>query len=80
MLYSINWPNFIVWLPLLLEIFDMYIAIARFLNSDVINFEITPISLRKLFFYFTKNPRHKFKYLEKEKSFYDEIKSFFYQF
>ena len=28
MLYSINWPNFIVWLPLLLEILgNMYIAI-----------------------------------------------------
>ena len=27
-LYSINWPNFIVWLPLLLEILgNMYIAI-----------------------------------------------------
>ena len=28
MLYSINWPNFIAWLPLLLEILgNMYIAI-----------------------------------------------------
>ena len=28
MLYSINWPNFIAWLPLLLEILDnMCIAI-----------------------------------------------------
>ena len=30
MLYSINWPNFIAWLPLLLEILDnMCIAIAH---------------------------------------------------
>ena len=40
-LYSINWPNFIVRLPFLLEILgNMCIAIVYFLGCDVINFEI----------------------------------------
>ena len=40
-LYSINWPNFIVRLPFLLEILgNMCIAIVCFLGCDVINFEI----------------------------------------
>ena len=39
--YSINWPNFIVWLCLLLEILDnMCIAITCHPGCDVINFEI----------------------------------------
>ena len=39
LLYSINWPNFIVWLPLLCEIFDnMCIAIVGTPGCDVINF------------------------------------------
>ena len=38
MLCSINWPSFIVWLPLLLEILgDMCVAIACFPLCDVIN-------------------------------------------
>ena len=41
MFYSINWPNVIVWLPLLLEIlFNVCIAIVCFPDCDVINFEI----------------------------------------
>ena len=40
-LCSINWPNFIVWLPLLLELLvNMRIAIVFFPCCDVINFEI----------------------------------------
>ena len=40
-LYSNNWSNFIVWLSLLCEILgNMCIAIAYFLDCDVISFEI----------------------------------------
>ena len=40
MLYSINWPNFIVLLPLLLEILgSMCVEIAGFPGCDVIKFE-----------------------------------------
>ena len=40
-LYFINWPNFSVWLPLLLEILcNMCIAIVCFPGCDVLNFQI----------------------------------------
>ena len=55
-LYSIHWPNFIVLLPLLLEILgDMCIAIVSFLGYDLINFVINLTFLIKPFFYMTKN-------------------------
>ena len=38
-------------------------------GCDVMNFEISPIFLMKLFFYMTKKLKQKFKYLENEKSF-----------
>ena len=42
MLYSINWPNFIAWLPFLLKILgNMYILITCFPCCDVINFEMS---------------------------------------
>ena len=51
MLYSINWPNFIVWLPLLLEILsNMCIAIICYPGCDVIDFEINLIFLIEPFF------------------------------
>ena len=66
MLYSINWPNFIVWLPLLLEILgNMCIAIVYFPGCDDINFEINLIFLIKLFFSMTKKSRQKLKKNEK---------------
>ena len=44
MLYSINLPNFIAWLPLLLEILDnMCIAIVCYPGCDVMDFEINLI-------------------------------------
>ena len=40
MLHSINWSNFIDWLPLLLEtLCNMCIAVVCQLGSDVVNFE-----------------------------------------
>ena len=81
MLYSINWPNFIVWLPLLLEILgNMCITIICSPGCDVIKFEINLIFLIKLFCCLTEKSRHKFKYLKNEKSFWSEIKSSFHHF
>ena len=70
MLYSINWPNFIAWLPLLLEILvNMCIAIVCWPGCDAIDFKINLIFLIKPFSYKTKKSRQKIKYLENEKSF-----------
>ena len=81
LLYSINSPNFIVWLLLLFEIFDnMGIIIVCWPGYDVIKFEINLIFLIKPFCYMTKKSRQKFEYLENEKSFWDEIKSIFHHF
>ena len=78
MLYSINWPNFIIWLPLLLEILcNRCIATVCFPGCDVINFENNLIFLIKPFSYITKKSIQKFKYLENENSFLGEIKSIF---
>ena len=50
-LYSINWPNFIVWLSLLCEILgNMFIKIVYKPGCDVINFAVNLISLIKPFF------------------------------
>ena len=69
-LYSINWPNFIVWLPLRLEILvNICIAIVCYPGSDVLNFKINLIFLIKPFLYVTKISRQKLQYLENEKSF-----------
>ena len=81
MLYSINWPKFNAWLPLLLEISDiMYSAIVCFPGWDVTNFEINLIFLIRLFLYITKKSRRKFENLQKEMSFKGKIKSIFHHF
>ena len=50
MLYSIDWPNFIAWLPLFLETLgSMYIAIVCYPGCEVINFEITFVSNQVVF-------------------------------
>ena len=50
LLYSVNWPNLIVWLPLLCEILDsMSIVILCFPGYDVTNFNL--IFLFKPFFF-----------------------------
>ena len=50
-LYSINWPNFIIWLPLL-EILDNICILTICSPVDaVINFESSPNSLTKPFSY-----------------------------
>ena len=51
MLYSINSPNFIAWLRLLLEILDnMCIATVCYPGCDVMDFEINLIFPIELFF------------------------------
>ena len=79
-LYSNNWPNFIIWLSLLLAILgNMCIANACFPGRDVIIFEINLILLIKLFYYMTEKSRQKFKYLQKErwkKTFFTFLKGF----
>ena len=81
MSYSINWPNFIARLPLLLEILgNICITIARKPGCDVIKFEINIIFLIKPLCYMTKKSRQNLKYLENEKSFWREIKSIFHHF
>ena len=71
MLYSINWPNSIFTLPLILEILgNMCIIIICFSVYDVINFE-TNLSVRfKCIFLMTKKKLgQKSKYLKNEKTF-----------
>ena len=69
MLYSLNWPQFIARLPLLLEILsNICIAIVCFLGFDVIHFGINFIFLI-LSLYMIETPRENFKYLVNEKSF-----------
>ena len=80
-LYSIIWPNFIVWLPLLLKILgNMCIVIIPCPVCDVINFETIHNSLIKLCFYIIKKSGQKGKYLKNDKSFSHEIKAFFFIF
>ena len=69
-LCSINWSNFIAWLPLLLEILiNMCIAIVCQPGCNVVNLETLLIFLIKPFFYMTKMSRQIIKYLENEKNF-----------
>ena len=56
MLFSINWQNFIAWLPLLPEILgNMSIAIVCYPDCDVMNFEISLIILIEPFFLHDQN-------------------------
>ena len=71
-LYFINWPNFIVWLPLLLEIMGtICIVIICWPVCDVINFEINHSFLIQPFFYVTNSSGQKCKYLKNEKGFFN---------
>ena len=56
LLYSINWQNFIVWLPLICEILDnMCIAIVCKPGFDLMNFEFNLFFPIKAFFLFDQN-------------------------
>ena len=81
MLHSSNWPNFIVWSPLLLEILNnMSFTIVCYPGFDVTNVEINLSFLIKPFCYVTKKARQKLKYLENKKCFWRKINSIFHHF
>ena len=70
LLYSINWPNVIVWLPLLCEILgNMCIRIVCKLGCDVITFKVDLNFLIKPFFLHDQKLVKKLKYLENAKIF-----------
>ena len=48
--YSINWPNFIVWLPLNRKILDDICIVIVESGFNVVNFKINLVFLIKLFF------------------------------
>ena len=80
-LATFQWPNFIVWLPLLLETLgNTCIEIVCSPGCDVTTFEISLIFLINPFCYRTKKSRQKFKYFENGKSYWGKIKSNFHHF
>ena len=69
-LYSINWPNFIVWLPLLFEISgNIFTVTVCYPVWNAINFEFFPSLLIKPFFHIIKKSGQKCEYLKNENSF-----------
>ena len=82
MLYSTNWPNFIVWMPLILDILgNMCFPIVCFPGCGVyilmlaLSFKLPNLILFiKPFFCMTEKSRPKFKYLDKKKSFLTILK------
>ena len=69
-LHFINWPNFILWLPLLLDILcNICIVNVCCQDYDIIIFEINRTFLIKPFFSMIKMSGQKYKYLKNEKSF-----------
>ena len=67
MIYSINWPNFIAWLTLRLEILgNMCIVIICCPLCNAINFEINLSFFVKPSSYMTKKAMTKIKYLKTE--------------
>ena len=71
MLFSINWANIIVWLPLLLKILgNMLISIVFFPDCDGINFEINLIFLIEPFFYMDKKSRQNLNILRTKRHFW----------
>ena len=81
MLYSINWSNFIVELPFVLEILtNICIAIVCEPGCDVINLEINLVFLIKPFFYMTKKSKQKLKYIVNKKEVFKWNKKHFSSF
>ena len=81
MLYSINLPTLIVWLPLVFEILcNICVAIVFFPCCYVLNFKMNLIFPVKLFFCMNKKSRQEFEYLENKKSFEDKIKIILHDF
>ena len=64
--YSINWPSFIFWLLLILQISTNMCSVISNPVCDVINFNEIKI---KLFSYMTKKSEQKLKYIKNKKCF-----------
>ena len=70
MLYSINRPNFMAWLLLLLEILgNMCIAVACYRGCEVWISKLTLLFLSSHFFYMRKKSRQKLNKQERNKLF-----------
>ena len=69
-LYSINGPNFIAWLPLLLEILsNMGIAFVCYPGCDIMDFEINIIFLIEPFFLHDQKVMTKINILRTKRAF-----------
>ena len=80
-LYSINWPNFIAWLSLLVDILGKRcIIIICFPICNDMNFEINLRFLIRPFSYIIEKSEQKTKYFQRKKSFLGAIKSVFHYF
>ena len=80
-LYSINWQNLIIWLPLLFQKSDnvcIVMFVIQFLTSDILKFTLAFLS--SCFSTWSKKSGEKFKYLKNENKFLDEIKSITHHF
>ena len=78
---SINWLIFIVWLTLLFEISgNMFMVIICVLFFDIISLILTIAFLSSRFPAWSKRSGQKFKYLNSEKRFLDEIRGTFHYF
>ena len=81
--YSINWPNFIVWLYLVVEILNSKcILIICFAVYDVIKFEINLRFFIQVVFQHDQKSQYKnlYKYLKHEITFQVKWKTFFINF
>ena len=80
-LCCINWPNFIIWLPLLPEISgNMCITIVCCLVCDIISYTNYLNFLNKPFSYIIKYSEQQLKYLNNDKNFQDKMKKIFHGF
>ena len=79
LLYSINWPNFVVWFSFL-QFWTICVLQFCFPACHIINLEINLIFLIRSFFCMTKTWCLKIKYLEDKRAFKVKDKTFFITF
>ena len=79
LLYSINWPNFVVWFSFL-QFWTICVLQFCFPGCHIINLEINLIFLIRSFFCMTKTWCLKIKYLEDKRAFKVKDKTFFITF
>ena len=80
MLYSISWTDFILWLPLLLEILDiLFLVFICFPVCEVINFEFN-FFYQAIFLHNQKIQNKNLNIFRTKEAFKIKFKVFFYQF